>query len=148
MKEKRPAIFAVALIFFLFAFIGFVFAETLEVLEHEKFDANNNVKTVTAGVSYKKILKTANPGIATELILWDPPATKKAVITDVILSTDAQNVVTLKQGTETILKWYLTPNQHIVVHFVTPIAGAVDADITITTTAGNTALTLTGYEEG
>lgn len=122
-------------------------ADSLEVHEHEKFDANNNVKTVTGGVSYKKILKTANPGIVTELILWDPPATKKAVITDVILSTDAQNTITLKEGTETILKWYFLANHHVNLHFTTPIAGSTNNDITLTTTAGNTAITLTGYEE-
>lgn len=145
MREKRGFIFAVALI--LLGFAGPVRADSLEVHEHEKFDANNNVKTVTAGVSYIKILKTANPGIVTDLILWDPPATKQAVITDVILSTDAQNTVTLKEGTNTILKWYLLANQHIDLHFATPITGSLNNDITLTTTAGNTAVTLTGYEE-
>ena len=132
----------------LFASARLARADSLEVHEHEKFDANNNVKTVTGGVSYKKILKTANPGIVSELIVWHPPATKRAVITDVILSTDAQNTITLKQGTETILKWYFLANHHVNLHFTTPIAGGINNDITLTTTAGNTAITLTGYEEG
>lgn len=101
-----------------------------------------------AGPNYTTIQKFGDVGIVTDSIIWDPAVGKKVVITDIVISTNAANAVTLKEGINSILKGYLAANGGMAPGGLrTPLKGALDANITITTTAGNTAIELSGYEE-
>lgn len=144
---------------FLWAFGGIAFAGSLVDHEHNKFDASDNVKIVAqtgtnvigsvkdAGPHNTVILKAVDVAIVTDSIVWDPAVSKKAVITDIVISTGAANTVTLKEGANIILKAYLAANGGVSSNLRSPIKGAADANITVTTTAGNTAVELSGYEE-
>lgn len=123
-------------------------AQSLQDREYGKFDTNGNVKVVDAGENYTPMKKNANVGIVTDSIVWDPATGKKTVITDIVISTNAVNNVTVKHGATTALgPLYFAANGGLFGDLETPIKGAVDENITITTTAGNTSITLTGYEE-
>ena len=101
-----------------------------------------------AGVSYAPIRKWANVGGAGNYVAWDPAPGKKAVITDAVISTNAANTVTLKlAGVEFIGPLYFAANGGLSSNLKTPIVGGADENVTFTTTAGSTTVTLTGYEE-
>ena len=134
--------------FWLASLVGAAFAAPLDELEYSKFDGNGNIKVVDAGVSSQVPEKNANVGIVTNSVVWTPAAGKKAVMTDIVISTNAVNNVTLKHGSTTFLgPLYFAANGGLSSNLKTPIKGAADETITITTTAGNTSITLNGREE-
>ena len=141
-------VIALFLGFCLASLAGVAFAAPMAELEYAKFDSNGNVKVADAGVSSQVPEKNVNVGIVTNSVIWTPPTGKKAVITDMVISTNAVNTVTLKHGSTTFLgPLYFAANGGLSSNLKTPVKGAADETITITTTAGNTSVTLNGREE-
>jgi hypothetical protein len=90
-------------------------------------------------------------GAVTDGIVWSPASGKKWVITDLIINTSAAAVVTLEEdlagGDSPIMKFELAANGGVSTNFQTPLMGTEDdADLIITTSAGNIYVTVIGYE--
>lgn len=153
-------------------------AALLEDLEYNKFDANGSVRVSMqagssnigdvdvlslpplpagtntigavrdAGVSYTPTRRRSNVLGAGNYTAWAPASGKKVVITDIILSTDSVNDVTLKlAGEEFLGPLYFAANGGLSSNLKTPVMGNPDETVTFTTTAGKTSITLIGYEE-
>lgn len=90
-------------------------------------------------------------GAVTDGIVWSPSAGKKWVITDITLTTSAAATVTLEEdkvaGDEVVMAWDLAANGGVSLNLQTPrVASEADADLIVTTTAGNLKLFVSGYE--
>ncbi len=134
--------------FLLASIAGAAFAAPLDELEYSKFDPSGNIKVVDAGIGYAGIKKNVNIGIVTDSTVWVPATGKKVVITDMIISTNSVNNVTMKHGSTTFLgPLYFAANGGLSSNLKTPVKGGTDEAVTITTTAGNTSVTLSGREE-
>ena len=103
-------------------------------------------------INYTPITKYyTNAGAVTDGIVWSPSAGKKWVITDMILSISAAATITLEEdlaaGDSVRIKYELAANGGVSTNFQTPLHGTEDdADLLITTSAGNIYITVTGYE--
>lgn len=84
----------------------------------------------------------------TDTVLWNPTAGKKFVITDILISTDTNGVVTLKDGSTVIRKYYLAPYGGVSENLVSvETSAAADNNLTITTSVVmNLFITVKGYE--
>lgn len=90
-------------------------------------------------------------GAVTDGIVWSPAAGKKWVITDLIINTSAAAVVTLEEdlsaGDSAFMKFELAANGGVSTNFQTPLMSTEDdADLLVTTSAGNIYITVSGYE--
>jgi hypothetical protein len=92
-----------------------------------------------------------NAGAVTDGIIWSPAAGKRWHITDIILNVSAASVVTIEDdlaaGDSPVMKFELGANGGMVSNFKTPLfSGEDEADLLITSTAGNVYCTVVGYE--
>jgi len=90
-------------------------------------------------------------GAVTDGIIWSPASGKKFVVTDLIINISAASAVTLEEdlagGDSPVAKFEFAANGGVSTNFQTPLAsGEDDADLLITTTAGNVYVTAIGYE--
>lgn len=90
-------------------------------------------------------------GAATDGIIWSPGVGTRWYVTDLIINTSAAATITLEDdlaaGDSPVMKFELAANGGMVCNFKTPLASGEDeADLMITTTAGNVYVTATGYE--
>ena len=90
-------------------------------------------------------------GAATDGIIWSPAASKRWYVTDIILTVSAAATVTIEDdlaaGDSVVFKAELAANSGISHTFTTPLfSGEDEADLLITTSAGNVYVTVTGYE--
>jgi hypothetical protein len=90
-------------------------------------------------------------GAVTDGIIWSPAAGKRWYITDLIINVSADATVTLEDdltaGDSPVFKAELAANSGLPHSFNTPLFSGEDAaDLTITTSAGNVYVTITGYE--
>jgi len=90
-------------------------------------------------------------GAVTDGIIWSPAGGKKWVITDIIMSVSAAATVTLEDdksaGDAVVLALDLAANGGVSTNLQTPIVSEeADADLIITTSAGNVKITVVGYE--
>lgn len=103
-------------------------------------------------INYTPIRKYySNTGAATDGIVWSPASGKKWVVTDIVMSTSAAATITLEDdktgGDEAVFAVDLAANGGISTNFQTPImSGENDADLIITTSAGNIKIMVSGYE--
>ena len=103
-------------------------------------------------INYTAIRKYyTNAGAVTDGIVWSPAAGKKWVITDIIINTSAAATVTLEEdlagGDSPFMKLELAANGGVSTNFQTPLMSTEDdADLIITTSAGNIYVTVSGYE--
>ena len=93
----------------------------------------------------------ASTGAVTDGIVWSPAADKRWYVTDLILTTSAAATVTIEDdvvaGDVVVLALDLAANSGVAHHFATPLFSQEDAaDLLITTTAGNSKITVVGYE--
>jgi hypothetical protein len=89
-------------------------------------------------------------GAVTDGVIWDPTAGKKFVITDIALTTSAAATVTVEEDIATdvvLMAFDLAANGGVSMNLQTPIyASTADANLVVTTTAGNIKIMVTGYE--
>jgi hypothetical protein len=90
-------------------------------------------------------------GAVTDGIVWSPASGKKWVITDLIINTSAAATVTLEEdksaGDAVVMKFELAANGGVSTNFQTPLMSTEDdADLIVTTSAGNIYITVSGYE--
>jgi len=90
-------------------------------------------------------------GAVTDGIVWSPAGGKKVVITDISMSLSAAGTVTLEWdktgGDEAVMAFDLAANGGVSMNLQTPIAcSEADADLVITTSAGNIKIMVSGYE--
>jgi hypothetical protein len=90
-------------------------------------------------------------GATTDGIVWSPASGKKVALTDVTLSTSAAATVTLEWdlagGDSAFMAWDLAANGGVSINAQTPwLSGENDADLIITTSAGNIKIACSGYE--
>jgi len=101
-------------------------------------------------IDYSKIVKDAQSAdaSASAVILWDPTAGKKFVVTDLIISTDVALIVDIDDGTDLIIKLYGGADNTVVINLQTHIQSATaDNNLTFQTDgAGAISVTVTGYE--
>jgi hypothetical protein len=103
-------------------------------------------------INYTPVNKyVALTGAQTDGIVWSPAGGKQVAITDLTLSVSAAATVTLEWdktgGDEAIAGWDLAANGGVTLNLETPlICSEDDADLVITTTAGNVKVTAIGYE--
>ena len=100
-------------------------------------------------INYTIVNKHVSSADATGgVTIWDPTSGKKFVVTDLIISTDTAMTVTIKDGATNIMVLYLAANGGAVSNFQTPLeSSTADNNLTVTaSTAGNIAVTATGYE--
>lgn len=102
-----------------------------------------------SNVSIKKYY--TNSGAVTDGVIWSPASGKKWVITDIYIQVSAAATVTLEDdltaGDSVFWKAELAANSGWSHSFETPIqSGEADADLLITTTAGNVYVLVSGYE--
>ena len=98
---------------------------------------------------YTKIIKDIQSADATTATtIWNPTSGTKFVITDLIVSTDTAMSLTFNDGTNIIIRVYLTADGGFVSNFQTPIASTTtDNNFTvIASVAGNISVTATGCE--
>ena len=93
----------------------------------------------------------ASTGAVTDGIVWSPAAGKRWYVTDMIITTSAAATVTIEDdvaaGDVVVLALDLAANSGIAHHFATPLFSQEDAaDLLITTSAGNSKITVVGYE--
>jgi hypothetical protein len=93
----------------------------------------------------------AYTGAVTDGIVWSPASGKQVVITDLSMTTSAAATVTLQWdktgGDEDIMAFDLAANGGVSMNLQTPITCTEDdADLVITTSAGNIKIMVTGYE--
>jgi hypothetical protein len=107
---------------------------------------------VTAHTNYAKKYYTS-AGAATDGIIWSPGAGKRWHVVSLIINVSAAATVTLEDdlagGDSAVWKAELAANSGLAINFSEkyPLASGEDAaDLTITTTAGNVYVTVTGYE--
>lgn len=92
-----------------------------------------------------------NAGAVTDGIVWSPAAGKRWYVTDIFINVSAAATVTLEDdlagGDSAVWKAELAANSGWSHHFGTPLfSGEDEADLIITTSAGNVYVTVTGYE--
>jgi hypothetical protein len=103
-------------------------------------------------INYTPIRKYyTNAGAVTDGIIWSPTAGKKWVITDIKVNVSADCTVTLEDdlagGDAVIDKDEFKAGGGWTSNFQTPLFSAeADADLLITTTAGNVYVLVSGYE--
>jgi hypothetical protein len=90
-------------------------------------------------------------GAVTDGIVWSPAEGKKWVITDIVINTSEAATVTVEDdlagGDSVVMKFTLDANGGYSQSFQTPlISGEADADLIVTTSAGNIQITVSGYE--
>ena len=90
-------------------------------------------------------------GAATDGIIWSPAAGKRWYVTDIFINVSAAATVTLEDdlagGDSAVWKAELSANSGWSHSFNTPLfSGEDEADLIITTSAGNVYVTVTGYE--
>jgi hypothetical protein len=90
-------------------------------------------------------------GAATDGIVWSPAAGKKWAITDISLSTSAAATVTFEDdkaaGDAIVMGWDLAANGGVTINLQTPLVSEeADADLIVTTSAGNIKCVVSGYE--
>ena len=90
-------------------------------------------------------------GAATDGIVWSPGTGAKWAVTDLIISVSAATTVTLEDdlaaGDSVVMKLDLAANGGAVINLQTPLVSAEkDADLLVTTSAGNIYITAVGYE--
>ena len=81
-------------------------------------------------------------------IIWNPTASTKWVLSDIIVSSDTALSLEFDDGTALFLKLYLAANGGAVSNFRVPIISATaDNDLTVQTSgAGNISITCSGWE--
>lgn len=92
-----------------------------------------------------------NAGAVTDGIIWSPASGKRWYVTDIYLQTSADATVTIEDdlaaGDSAIWKAELKAGSGWSHSFTTPwFSGEDEADLIVTTTAGNIYITVTGYE--
>ena len=103
-------------------------------------------------INYTPIRKyIAGAGAQTDTIVWSPAAGKKWVITDLICSLSAAGTITFEEdktgGDEVVFALDWAANGGVSSNLQTPIFGTEDdADLIVTTTAGNVKIFVLGYE--
>lgn len=103
-------------------------------------------------INYTPIRKYyAYTGAVTDGIVWSPAAGNKWVITDIIMSTSAAATITFEEdktgGDAVVFAVDLAANGGVSSNLQTPIYGEEDdADLVVTTTAGNVKIIVAGYE--
>jgi hypothetical protein len=103
-------------------------------------------------INYTPIRKyIAGAGAQTDTIVWSPAAGKKWVITDLICSLSAAGTITFEEdktgGDEVVFALDWAANGGVSSNLQTPIFGTEDdADLIVTTTAGNVKILVLGYE--
>jgi hypothetical protein len=103
-------------------------------------------------INYTPVRKYyANTGAATDGVVWSPVEGKKWVVTDIALTTSAAATVTLEDdltaGDAVVMAFDLAANGGVSMNLQTPlVSGEADADLLITTSAGNIKIMVSGYE--
>jgi hypothetical protein len=102
-----------------------------------------------SGEHVKKYYTSA--GAATDGVIWSPAAGKRWYVTDIFINISAAATVTLEDdktgGDDPVWKAELAANSGWSHSFTTPLFSGEDAaDLTITTSAGNVYVMVTGYE--
>ena len=100
-------------------------------------------------INYTIVNKHVSSADATGgVTIWDPTSGKKFVVTDLIISTDTDMTVTIKDGANAVMVLYLAANGGAVSNFQTPLqSSAANNNLSVLTSAtGNIAVTATGYE--
>jgi hypothetical protein len=103
-------------------------------------------------INYTSVNKYyANTGAVTDGIVWSPAGGKQVVITDLAMTTSAAATVTLQWdktgGDEDVMAFDLAANGGVSMNLQTPIVCTEDdADLIITTSAGNVKIMISGYE--
>lgn len=103
-------------------------------------------------VNYTPVRKYyTNAGAVTDGVVWSPASGKKWVVTDLVINTSAAATVTLEEdlsaGDSVVMKLDLAANGGVSTNFQTPLqSGEDDADLLVTTSAGNIYITAIGYE--
>lgn len=92
-----------------------------------------------------------NAGAVTDGIIWSPAAGKRWYVTDIFINVSTDATVTLEDdlagGDDPVWKAELAGNSGWSHAFTTPLYSGEDAaDLTITTSAGNVYVMVTGYE--
>jgi hypothetical protein len=90
-------------------------------------------------------------GAVTDGVVWSPAANKRWYVTDIFINVSAAATVTLEDdltaGDSPVWKAELAANSGWSHTFTTPLfSGEDEADLLITTSAGNVYVTVTGYE--
>ena len=112
--------------------------------------AQDSVVAKKGDTAYTKVHKHATYSTAqTDTAIWTPATDKKFVITDICISTDTAMTITLKDGGTQIYQWHFAANGGAVLNLQTPYeSSAANNSLTITTsTDGNVAITVQGYEK-
>ena len=83
--------------------------------------------------------------------IWSPAAGKRWYVTDMIFTTSAAATITIEDdvaaGDVIVLAGDFAANSGVSHHFATPLFSQEDAaDLLITTSAGNSKITVVGYE--
>jgi hypothetical protein len=103
-------------------------------------------------INYTAVRKYyTNAGAVTDGIVWSPASGKKWVVTDIKINVSAAATVTLEDdlsgGDSVVDKNEFAANGGMVSNLQTPwVSGEADADLMITTTAGNVYVQVSGYE--
>lgn len=103
-------------------------------------------------INYTSVNKyVALTGAQTDGIVWSPASGKQIVVTDISLTVSAAATVTLEwdksAGDEAIAGWDLAANGGVSMNLQTPlVCSEDDADLIVTTSAGNVKVTVVGYE--
>lgn len=103
-------------------------------------------------VNYTVIRKPFNlTGAQTDGILWSPAAGKKWVVTDIIWTSSATTTLLLEEdktaGDEAVMYLDLAANGGLSTNLQSPLFGTEnDADLVVTTSAGNLKGVVIGYE--
>lgn len=115
-------------------------------------NADGSINVVTGSGSVALITKSYDwAGAVTAQNVWTPAGGKKFVITDIIISANISNTITLFDETDNltnrILKAYLTADGGLVCNYQTPrISAAINNDVKITTSGNGGSVTISGYE--
>ena len=96
------------------------------------------------------IRKYLTLGATTEQVLWTPTIEKKWVVTDIIISSTATTLVTLRDGPagQIIMIGRCTTSYPFIVNLTRPIASSdINKNLTVQTSAITAYVAVAGYEE-